>query len=78
MNYSCKWALRLLPVLTLLFISTTIRAQSLKGKVTDYNGVALENVGIFNQTSGQHSHTNLSEFFNIIVRVCNNKITYKF
>ena len=65
MNYSCKWALRLLPVLTLLFISTTIRAQSLKGKVTDYNGVALENVGIFNQTSGQHSHTNLSGSFSL-------------
>lgn len=65
MNYSCKWALRLLPVLTLLFISTTFRAQSLKGKVTDYNGVALENVGIFNQTSGQHSHTNLSGSFSL-------------
>ncbi|WP_405382224.1 TonB-dependent receptor [Maribacter sp. LLG6340-A2] len=65
MKYSCKWALRLLPVLSLLLVSTTIRAQSLKGKVTDNNGVALENVGIFNRTSGQHSHTNLSGSFSL-------------
>ncbi|WP_299799598.1 TonB-dependent receptor plug domain-containing protein [uncultured Maribacter sp.] len=65
MNYSCNRALKLL-IFTFLFIaSVNIEAQNLKGSVTDKEGIALENVGIFNQKSGQHSHTNLSGTFSL-------------
>ncbi|TDS15074.1 outer membrane receptor protein involved in Fe transport [Maribacter caenipelagi] len=65
MNYSCNWALKLLIFNFLLIASKSVEAQNLKGKVTDKEGIALENVGIFNQTSGQHSHTNLSGKFSL-------------
>lgn len=35
----------------------TIAAQNLKGQVVDEADSALEDVGIFNKTSGQHSHS---------------------
>ncbi len=35
----------------------TIAAQNLKGQVVDEAGSALEDVGIFNKTNGQHSHS---------------------
>ncbi|SNR46654.1 Outer membrane receptor proteins, mostly Fe transport [Maribacter sedimenticola] len=76
MNYSYKWALRLLQVLTIILISTSVKAQNIKGKVTDYNGTALENVGIFNQTSGQHSHTNLSGAFSLPATHINDSVYF--
>ncbi|NDV43157.1 TonB-dependent receptor [Flagellimonas sediminis] len=42
--------------LSMLFMGT-IAAQNLKGQVVDEAGSALEDVGIFNKTSGQHSHS---------------------
>ncbi|WP_339627272.1 TonB-dependent receptor plug domain-containing protein [uncultured Maribacter sp.] len=65
MNYNCKWALKLLTGFTFFFCIKTINAQNLKGIITDERLVPLENVGIFNQTSGQHSHTNLSGAFSL-------------
>ncbi|WP_423999910.1 TonB-dependent receptor [Maribacter sp. IgM3_T14_3] len=65
MNYSYNWALKLLVFTFLLIASNVVEAQNLKGIVTDKEGIALENVGIFNQTSGQHSHTNLSGAFSL-------------
>ncbi|MDO1514763.1 TonB-dependent receptor plug domain-containing protein [Maribacter confluentis] len=76
MNYSYKWALRLLQVLTIILISTSVKAQNIKGKVTDYKGTALENVGIFNQTSGQHSHTNLSGAFSLPATHINDSVYF--
>ncbi|MGO4918703.1 TonB-dependent receptor [Maribacter spongiicola] len=65
MNYSYNWALKLLVFTFVLIASNVVEAQNLKGIVTDKEGIALENVGIFNQTSGQHSHTNLSGAFSL-------------
>ncbi|MEP2056383.1 MAG: TonB-dependent receptor plug domain-containing protein [Maribacter litoralis] len=64
MNSSSR-VFKLFNLILFFSIITSVSAQSLKGKVTDNNGVALENVGIFNQTSGQHSHTNLSGSFSL-------------
>ncbi len=38
-------------------------AQNLKGKVVADTGIPLEDVGIFNKTSGQHSHSNSAGYF---------------
>ncbi|WP_300021365.1 TonB-dependent receptor plug domain-containing protein [uncultured Maribacter sp.] len=51
-----------------------VNAQTLKGTVTDTNGTALENVGIFNQTSGQHSHTNFSGIFSLTSTSVNDSV----
>ena len=40
-----------------------ISAQNLKGKVISDMGIPLEDVGIFNKTSGQHSHSNSAGYF---------------
>lgn len=64
MNSSSR-VFKLFNLILFFSIITSASAQSLKGKVTDNNGVALENVGIFNQTSGQHGHTNLSGSFSL-------------
>jgi Outer membrane receptor proteins, mostly Fe transport len=42
--------------LSMLFMGT-IAAQNLKGQVVDETGSALEDVGIFNKTNGQHNHS---------------------
>ncbi|WP_324027353.1 TonB-dependent receptor plug domain-containing protein [Maribacter sp. BPC-D8] len=76
MNYSCNRALKLL-IFTFLFIaSISVEAQNLKGTVTDKEGIALENVGIFNQTSGQHSHTNLSGVFSLTSTSVNDSVYF--
>ena len=46
----------LMAVLSILCMGT-LAAQQLKGKVIDEMGTPLEDAGIFNRTSGQHSHT---------------------
>ncbi|MDF4222294.1 TonB-dependent receptor plug domain-containing protein [Maribacter sp. M208] len=53
-----------------------VNAQTLKGTVTDTNGTALENVGIFNQTSGQHSHTNFSGIFSLTSTSVNDSVYF--
>jgi len=55
---------------------TTMNAQNLKGKVTDEDLNPLENVGIFNQTTGQHSHTNLSGVFSLPSTQVNDSIFF--
>ncbi len=40
-----------------------IAAQNLKGKVVNETGSSLEDAGIFNKTSGQHSHTDATGHF---------------
>ncbi|WP_299317121.1 TonB-dependent receptor plug domain-containing protein [uncultured Maribacter sp.] len=76
MNYSCNRALKLL-IFTFLFIaSVNVEAQNLKAAVTDKEGIALENVGIFNQTSGQHSHTNLSGAFSLPLTSVNDSVYF--
>ena len=42
--------------LSMLFMGT-IAAQNVKGKLVDEAGSPIEDAGIFNKTSGQHSHT---------------------
>lgn len=51
----------MLVLLTLL--AGTINAQKIEGKVIDEDGRPLEDAGIFNKTSGQHSHTNSAGYF---------------
>ena len=76
MYYSCKWALKLITVLSFVLFTSNIHSQNLKGVITDDIFIPLENVGIFNQTSGQHSHTNLSGVFSLPVTQVNDSIYF--
>ncbi|TDT45245.1 outer membrane cobalamin receptor [Maribacter spongiicola] len=76
MNYSYNWALKLFVFTFVLIASNVVEAQNLKGIVTDKEGIALENVGIFNQTSGQHSHTNLSGAFSLPSTAVNDSVYF--
>ena len=76
MIYSRKWALQSTILLFMLSATTIVNAQTLKGNITDTEGTALENVGIFNQTSGQHSHTNLSGTFSLTSTSVNDSIYF--
>ncbi|WP_282075179.1 TonB-dependent receptor [Maribacter aquivivus] len=76
MIYSYNRALKLLIFIFLFITSIKVVAQNLKGKVTDKEGTALENVGIFNQTSGQHSHTNLSGAFSLPSTTVNDSVYF--
>ncbi|WP_396634471.1 TonB-dependent receptor [Maribacter sp. R86514] len=76
MIYSRKWALQSTILLFILSATTIVNAQTLKGNITDTEGTALENVGIFNQTSGQHSHTNLSGTFALTSTSVNDSIYF--
>ena len=76
MIYSYNRALKLLIFPFFFIASINVEAQNLKGKVTDKEGTALENVGIFNQTSGQHSHTNLSGAFSLPSTSVNDSIYF--
>ncbi|GMN11531.1 TonB-dependent receptor [Croceitalea sp. MTPC9] len=49
-------------LLCLLTVSIT-NAQVIKGKITDENNKPLQDVGIFNKTSGQHTHSNGTGYF---------------
>ena len=46
----------LMAALSMLFMGT-VAAQNIKGKLVDEAGVPLEDAGIFNKNSGEHSHT---------------------
>ncbi|WP_405396945.1 TonB-dependent receptor [Maribacter sp. Asnod2-G09] len=76
MIHSRNWALKLTVFVLLLSATTIVNAQTLKGNVTNAEGVALENVGIFNQTSGQHSHTNLSGVFSLTSTSVNDSVYF--
>jgi len=76
MNSSSKRALKLLSLIMIFGVITSATAQNLKGKVTDKEGLALENVGIFNQTTGQHSHTNLSGSFSLPSTTVNDSVYF--
>ncbi|WP_084684665.1 TonB-dependent receptor [Maribacter forsetii] len=76
MNFSCKRANTLLTFIFLLCLLSKANAQNLKGVVTDKEGVALENVGIFNQSSGQHSHSNLTGSFSLPATTLNDSIFF--
>lgn len=76
MNYSSNWALRLLTIFLIIGGFNITNAQNLKGVVTDTSGALLENVGVFNQTSGQHSHTNLSGLFSLPSSQINDSIYF--
>ncbi|MEP2280583.1 TonB-dependent receptor [Maribacter sp.] len=76
MIYSRNWALKLTVCIFILSATTIVNAQTLKGNVTDTEGTALENVGIFNQTSGQHSHTNLSGAFSLTSTSVNDSVYF--
>lgn len=76
MIHSRKWALKLTICIFILSATTVVNAQTLKGNVTDAEGTALENVGIFNQTSGQHSHTNLSGTFSLTSTSVNDSVYF--
>ena len=65
MYYRHRWAQNLLTFIVFTALVTSIHAQNLKGTITDEEMNPLENVGIFNQTTGQHSHTNLSGVFSL-------------
>ena len=47
----------------LLFVTGAIYSQNLRGTIVSETGQPLENVGIFNQKTGQHSHTNATGSF---------------
>lgn len=47
------------------FISLTSYAQTIKGKIIDVYGHAVENVYVFNSTSASHAHTNELGIFSI-------------
>ncbi len=47
----------------LMLITTTIGAQNLKGTIVDKDNRPLEDVGIFNQNSGQHNHSDATGSF---------------
>ncbi|MDO5979462.1 TonB-dependent receptor [Flavivirga spongiicola] len=49
----------------LMLFSYAIYAQNLKGKVVDKNNRPLEDVGVFNQNTGKHSHTDATGSFTI-------------
>ena len=76
MIHSRKWALKLTICIFILSATTVVNAQTLKGNVTDAVGTALENVGIFNQTSGEHSHTNLSGTFSLTSTSVNDSVYF--
>ncbi|HDZ06014.1 hypothetical protein LCGC14_0130190 [marine sediment metagenome] len=76
MNYSYNWAFRLLTLFLIIGAFNITNAQNLKGVVTDNSGALLENVGIFNQTSGQHSHSNLSGLFSLPTSQINDSIYF--
>ena len=76
MNYSYNWAFRLLTLFLIIGVFNITNAQNLKGIVTDNSGALLENVGIFNQTSGQHSHSNLSGLFSLPTSQINDSIYF--
>nr|WP_076548339.1 TonB-dependent receptor [Maribacter ulvicola] len=69
-------AIKLLTFFLLLGVFCEANAQSLKGVVTDKNGVALENAGVFNQSTGQHSHSNLSGSFSLPGTTLNDSIFF--
>ncbi len=48
--------------IAMLFMGT-IAAQNLKGKLVNETGSSLEDAGIFNKSSGQHSHTDATGHF---------------
>lgn len=50
---------KIIGVLIMLTISINY-AQTIKGKVLNETGTALPDVGIFNKTSGSHTHSNIS------------------
>ena len=52
----------ILTILSLLIFGA-INSQNIRGTIVDETGQPLENVGIFNQKSGQHSHTNATGAF---------------
>ncbi|MEL4308607.1 TonB-dependent receptor [Joostella sp. CR20] len=54
----------ILTALLMLVISVSY-AQVLEGKVTDENNKALADVGIFNKTTGAHSHTDDGGFYQL-------------
>lgn len=76
MNYSCNWTLKLFTFTLVSLFTVFVNAQNLKGVVTDENSVPLENVGIFNQSTGQHSHTNLSGIFSLPITHANDSIYF--
>ena len=76
MYFSYNWAQISFAFMVLTVFVTTMNAQNLKGKVTDEDLNPLENVGIFNQTTGQHSHTNLSGVFSLPSTQVNDSIFF--
>ena len=51
-----------IPLMAFLAIQYSF-AQTLTGNVVDIEGIPLEDAGVFNKTSGQHSHTDGSGIF---------------
>ncbi|WP_034262490.1 TonB-dependent receptor [Altibacter lentus] len=49
-----------------IFVATPLFAQNLRGKVVNSQNQPLEDVGIFNQDTGQHSHSDATGSFTII------------
>lgn len=49
-----------------IFVATPLFAQNLRGKVVNSQNQPLEDVGIFNQDTGQHSHSDTTGSFTII------------
>ncbi|AUP78867.1 TonB-dependent receptor [Flavivirga eckloniae] len=57
--------MRFIIIALLMLFNYFIYAQNLKGKVVDENNRPLEDVGVFNQNTGTHSHTDATGSFTI-------------
>ena len=55
---------KVLAVLCLCFAGS-LYAQNIQGKIVDGQGSPLENAGVFNKNSGQHSHSDATGFFRL-------------
>ncbi|MCC4211614.1 TonB-dependent receptor [Leeuwenhoekiella parthenopeia] len=52
-------------IIVFLLVCAQLSAQNLTGTVTNEAGKPLENVNIYNHTSGKHTHTNAKGVFNL-------------
>jgi outer membrane receptor for Fe3+-dicitrate len=61
---------------SIMLITITTFAQNLKGKVVNEANQPLENVGIFNENSGQHSHTDATGTFILTKTAVGDKVYF--
>ncbi len=62
--------------LALILLTFSINAQKITGTILDEKGLPLEDVGIFNQTSGQHTHSNGYGYFSLEKTALNDSVSF--